>query len=263
MRPPGEVFSGNDRVVIDETELEDTDFGAYDVVMLANVYRISEAVAEALARFTFEGGGVAFFLGDQVDADWYNATLYAKGRGLLPARLDEPRTAPASGVRLMVDDALHPMVRVYGGTDNAFVKQILFRQYFACTVAGGGDEGAMELTPGSQPVGLEGQISSVDRSKVVAHFDDSGATPAVIERAYGAGRVILFTSSCDLEWNDWGRDPSFVVSMLELTQHLARGRGGQTDLLVGSPIELSSSSNMASDSTRRLPSKRISTMGWP
>ncbi len=226
IRPPGEVFSGNDVTVIDEIELEEINLEPFDVVMVANVYRVSAPAAEALMRFVNDGGGLAVFLGDQVDPELYNATLYAEGRGLLPARLEERRTAPPPGVRLVVEDALHPLVRVYAGADNPFVQNVLFERYFDCTV-GGMDADDGEMGGGS------------GRARVVARYNDEDGTPAVVERSFGEGRVVLVTSSCDLAWNDWAKDPSYVVSMLELTQHLARGAGRATDQLVGSPIELS------------------------
>ena len=242
IRPPGEVFSGNELTVIDETELEETALDPFDVVMLANVYRVSPPAAQVLARFVSEGGGLAVFLGDQVDADLYNATLYADGRGLLPARLDERRTSPPPGARLTVEDALHPMVRIYAGTDNPFVQNVFFLQYYGCTPHGAG------AGEGDDPGG---------QARVIARFNDEAATPAVIERSFGDGRVTLVTSSCDLEWNDWAKDPSYVVSLLELTQHLARGAGGATDQLVGSPVEVSI------DPARYEAGARVRTPGYP
>ena len=50
LRPEGPQFSGNDLVVIDETEFEQTDPSGFHVVLLANVYRITEAIAEDFQR---------------------------------------------------------------------------------------------------------------------------------------------------------------------------------------------------------------------
>ncbi len=46
------------------------------------------------------------------------------------------------------------------------------------------------------------------------------------------------TSSCDLEWNDWAKDPSYVVTMLELARYLARRPANITGVEVGEPIML-------------------------
>jgi len=270
IRPPGEVFSGNDVTVIDEAELEDTRFDEFDVVVLANVYRVPGATADALGRFVRDGGGLALFLGDQVDADAYNATLYADGGGVLPAQLNERRTAPAGGVRLEAGDVSHPIVQIYGGAENPFVQNIYFEQYFACTAAGGEegtegrrDEGTKEegtearRHEGTKEEGTDSSSLAPRRAQVIARFADGDGTPAVIERVLGRGRVVLFTSSCDLEWNDWAKDPSFVVTALELVQYLSRGGGVEADLRVGSPIEL------PIDPGRFEPLVRVRTPAYP
>ncbi|MEE9297172.1 MAG: hypothetical protein V3W34_19710 [Phycisphaerae bacterium] len=281
LRPPGDVFSGNDVERIDETELEEADLGRFDVVVLANVYRVSKPAADALSQFAASGGGVAVFLGDQVDAESYNTVLFDEGRGLLPARIGE-RVAPAMGthglqsVGLAVGDELHPVIRAFAGRDNPLVKQINFEQYFSCEMATdrhegtearrheGGDrhEGtkARRHEGEERDEGTEGrggmpnrQSSIVNRQssdgagagdsgvsvgpgRVVAYFQDGRSTPAIIERAFGNGRVMLFTSACDMEWNDWPKDASYVVAMLETAHHLARGRS-QPERYVGTPIE--------------------------
>jgi Aerotolerance regulator N-terminal/von Willebrand factor type A domain len=244
LRPTGEVFSGNDVEVIDETEFDTIDLSQFDVIILANVYRVGEATAELLSDFTNRGGGLAIFLGDQVDPASYNETLYKNGRGLLPAELGERTSARASGEHIAVSDFLHPVVAVFGGRDNPFVSKINFTQYFNCTPAGmGGD--------------ADDASATVAAARVIAHYDDPQSTPAMVERAFGSGRVMLLTSSCDQEWNDWARDPSYVVTMLELVQYLARGAGAMSDLTVGSPITLSL------DPGRYDPDVLVRTPGYP
>lgn len=221
LRPAGEVFSGNEVNVIDETQLDTADLTNYDVIFLANVYRVSELTAEALSSFVGGGGGLAIFLGDQVDADFYNDTLYRDGRGLLPLALGERTTAPASGTRLSAVDRLHPIVRIFGGRNNPFVGRIYFDQYFTCQQ----DEDETDTGESFAP-----------KATIIASYDNSDATPAIAERRFGEGRVILFTSSVDQEWNDWAKDASYVVTMLEISQYLARGEGANSDLLIGEPI---------------------------
>jgi len=110
LRPEGEVFSGIDRTIVDEVELEETNLAPFHAVVLANVYRLSDPTVESLERYVRNGGGVLIYLGDQVDADLTNASLYREGNGLLPARLIEA-VVPAEPVFLQIDDPLHPTVR--------------------------------------------------------------------------------------------------------------------------------------------------------
>ncbi len=235
LRPSGEVFSGNELEVIDETELEDVELSNFDAVLLANVYRVSETATAAMEAFVSGGGGLGLFLGDQVDPDFYNATLYADGLGLLPARLTE-RVAPAVATQLVADDYLNPVVRVFAGADNPLASLIQFEQYFATSLPAPTD--GPETGP---TLGLP---------KVIAHYADGNGTPAIIERSYGQGRVVMLTSSCDQEWNDWGKAPSYVVSILELSRYLTRGRGIANDLVVGVPIEFSIDPDTYADDVR-------------
>ena len=58
------------------------------VVFLANVSRLTDAQIELLENFVAAGGGLVVAPGDRIDPEWYNRSLHADGRGLLPARFD-------------------------------------------------------------------------------------------------------------------------------------------------------------------------------
>ena len=85
------------------------------------------------------------------------------------------------------------------------------------------------LPPGRYSTGSDGSgVGQPARARppalTLARFTDDLRSPALVERAFGRGRVLLFTSSVDLDWNDWARamDGSYVVTMLELAQYAAR-----------------------------------------
>ena len=46
--------------------------------------------------------------------------------------------------------------------------------------------------------------------------------PFAVEREFGAGRVVAMLSTAAPQWNNWGRNPSFVVAVLEMQAHLDR-----------------------------------------
>ncbi|MFQ5807314.1 MAG: hypothetical protein ACE5I3_12775, partial [Phycisphaerae bacterium] len=76
---------------------------------------------------------------------------------------------------------------------------------------------------------------------VLARFADEARTPALVERAFGRRRVLLFTSSVDLDWNDWARatDGSYVVTLLELVQYAARRSEHRSSFVAGETLALS------------------------
>ncbi|HMQ14696.1 MAG TPA: BatA domain-containing protein [Phycisphaerae bacterium] len=206
LAPPGPAASGVSLQINDVAELDAAPLDPFDAVVLCNVPPPSEAAADALDRFVRRGGGLLIFLGDQVgEPDAYNRVLYVDGRGALPVPLRELRQAPEGvGLRRAAD---HPVTAIFPTGSEALSEHVRFRAYYA-----------------SEPAVVSGQDAPRQSlPTVLARFADRHGTPALIERAVGAGRVLLFTSTCDLDWNNWARslDGSYVVAMLELVRYSA------------------------------------------
>ena len=223
LRPEGEVFSGHEVVVVDEPGLADANLAGFHAVVLANVYRLSEPTVESLEQFVRQGGGVIFFLGDQVDADLYNAALFRGGEGLLPAELGEV-VRPSEAAHLIVTDRLHPALRALSREDDPLgISQIPFFQFFSCKLPEaantGGGAGATEV-------------------RVIARFDTPDEDPAIVERTFGRGRVLLVTTSADKEWNQWPDHPTYLPVITELIRHAARHGNVGAEQFVGMPLEV-------------------------
>jgi hypothetical protein len=61
--------------------------------------------------------------------------------------------------------------------------------------------------------------------------------PLVVERPYGTGLVAAVLTTAAPVWNNWSRgNPSWVVVLLELQGHLARGRQRVEPAVVGDPL---------------------------
>jgi len=230
LRPEGEVFSGNELTVVDEAGLEEVQLSHFHAVLLANVYRVSEPAAEALTSYVSRGGGLVFFLGDQVDASLYNSAFYRDGAGLLPSELKE-RVRLAEPVHLVVMDRVHPTMQGLSlEGDPLGIGQIPFFEFFAC-------EPPM-VESGSEPRGDGPEVRGLRPPRVIARFDDAEEHPAVVERAFGQGRVVLVTTTVDKEWNQWPDHPTFLPVLMELTRHVTRRGDGAGDNQVGESIEL-------------------------
>jgi hypothetical protein len=61
-------------------------------------------------------------------------------------------------------------------------------------------------------------------------------TPLLLERPMGAGRVLLFTSSLDREWNDLPVQPAFVPLMAGIANHLLGGAGFTSEADLGTTL---------------------------
>jgi len=60
----------------------------------------------------------------------------------------------------------------------------------------------------------------------------------VVERSFGAGRVLAFLTTAAPVWNNWARNPSFVVAIQDLQAYLACRSGEEASLPVGSKLAL-------------------------
>ncbi len=222
LKPEGRITSGISPVIIEDDALQTTDLFSHDVIILANVRQVSDETVYRLEKFVTCGGGLAIFFGDQVDAGVYNYLLWNDGAGLLPARPDFSVTIPDGqpALTLSVDQPNHPVVAVFSGQNNPFISQVGFRSFTACSVAS---------------LDNPAKASGNRLATVLAHFSDAEAHPAIVERSFGKGRVILFASSADLEWNDWAKSPSYVVAMVQTARHLARS-ADTCHVLVGEPL---------------------------
>ncbi len=241
LRPEGEVFSGQEVVVVDEQGLADANLAKFHAVVLANVYRIGEPTIESLELFVRQGGGVVFFLGDQVDPDLYNATLFRSDEGLLPAELGEI-VRPADAAHLVVTDRLHPALRAVGREDDPLgISQIPFFEYFSCRgvqVSGIGDQGPGEAQSPT-PDFRSPAVPSDQSTRVIARFDTGDEHPVILERSFGQGRVLLVTTAADKEWNQWPDHPTFLPVITELIRYAARRASAGAEQRVGAPLEIS------------------------
>lgn len=210
LAPPGQFSSGIEVDVISPAALETTELSSFDVVMLCNTAAPSDAAVAALERYVQRGGGLAVFPGDSMtDVAEFNRALFNEGRGLLPAALDVRRTADEP-IGIFATRP-HPVTAMLPDSPTASVSLARFARYFQVELP---ESPALEKENGNQRGVAE----------VLARYTDAEQSPAIILAARGAGRVMQFTSTVDLDWNSWARavDGSYVVTMLELVQYLAR-----------------------------------------
>jgi hypothetical protein len=76
-----------------------------------------------------------------------------------------------------------------------------------------------------------------DPADAVVMSLETGA-PLLLERAFGDGRVLLFTSSLDREWNDLAVQPVYVPFIAALSNHLLGGAGFSSEAELGSTLAL-------------------------
>jgi aerotolerance regulator-like protein/VWA domain-containing protein len=77
-------------------------------------------------------------------------------------------------------------------------------------------------------------VEPAPEDSVLIRLDDG--SPLLIERTLGSGRVLLFTSSLDREWNDLPVQPVFVPFIAGLANHLLGGAGFTSESDLGSTL---------------------------
>lgn len=233
LAPPGPFSSGMHVDVIDAGELEATDLSPFDCVVTANIAAPGEGAAGALQRYVADGGGLLVFVGDSVgDPADYNRVLYRAGEGLLPTALGAARPAAGDGPGIgLVRTGEHPTTTMFPAGAEGLSEYVRFRAYHAAAEP----PIAAPATSASAPGGVR------PPAVVLARFTDVERSPALIERVLGRGRVLLFTSTIDLDWNDWARavDGSYVVALLEWVQYASRRNTDPTALAAGEPLRVS------------------------
>ena len=238
LSPPGPFSSGMLTDVADPEGLEGTDLNVYDTVLLCNVPQLSEGAVAALERFVRGGGGLGVFLGDNAeDVSAYNQMFYAQGRGLLPAELLGVADAGAPGAGL-VATGTHPVTTMFPTQGGGLSEYVHFRRFVRCRVPTAPAGGNLPTDPNA--ANDPNALARAAAPRVLARFTDAEQSPALIERTLGRGRVLLCTSSVDLDWDDWAAAPdgSYVVTMLETVQYLARPEDAPGAYVVGQPLTL-------------------------
>jgi hypothetical protein len=193
----------------------------YDVVLMANVARISERVARKLEGFVEEGGGLYLALGDQVETDNYNQQL----SGLLPkplrrikrlAERNDP-DAPVKITRIGSSRRKHPVFRAFDMPGGTSLQSVGVYKY-------------MLLNP-----------SPPEQSTVLLSYKDG--TPALLERRVDKGRVFLLTTTLDRAWTDLPVRSAFLPMIRRSILYLARRATSEGDAAhtVGEPVTIDAS----------------------
>ncbi len=209
-----------DPKVIGVERFWDEELGNYDIVVLHDVGVISGPMYESLEAFVRNGGGVILFLGENTDPVEYAARYMSSPKSFLPCGVGEARgEVPGEGgeegapraYRIAEVDSGHAAMASFVEGVGGDLSTAKFYKFFSVAP----DEADPDV-------------------KVLARFDDG--SPYVVQREYGRGGTILFTSSCDLEWTNLPLKPVFVPLVHRLSYHLTSGRGGRYGLTVGEKI---------------------------
>jgi hypothetical protein len=184
--------------VMTDSEWTSTPPSNPDVLVLAGVAHLLPEQVETLERQVSQGMGLAIFVGDQVDPDNYNQMLYKNGAGLLPAALVAVSDNEFSG--LLVEAGAGSPLDALAQLTPAALQRIKVRKSFE-----------VKLPP-----------PEVEPVRVLARWNNQAATPAVLQKVFGDGSVLLWTIAADRSWSDWPTEASYVLAVREAARAIAR-----------------------------------------
>lgn len=220
----------------------------YRAIYLIDVPEVGERVAETLERYVREGGGLAWFLGDDINPESYNRVLASDQHQLLPFTLGSPRQTDGPFTGPGPDD------NASGRTADALVLGKDSDLLGPIASAGNGVFGLVNVrkawtslateTPlnSSQPE-LESETQSDTLARSGSELDvrvllQRGEDPLAVRHVLGRGRIVTVMTGLDGQWNNWPGDPTFVVFLLQSNAMLFSGAAPPTSRFVDVPAEL-------------------------
>lgn len=197
----------------------------YQSIFMLNVAKLEVDALRPVEEFVRNGGGLAWFVGDEISPAYYNKELYAEGKGLFPVRLgltsiETPELSEGSQGQ---DDSIfsvHPILKVLEPPDNPFPATIRVSEYFSVADAWERDD----------------QVRG-DNVKTIATLLNKD--PLILTSTYGAGSVVTFMTTAGPRWNNWGQSVVYVPVMLDLAKFISKRDQVLETRIVGEPIELS------------------------
>ena len=213
--------------------------GDFDAVFLCNAKAGDvgrKGLDKVLRQYVLDGGGLFITLGDNTDVESYNTTLHellpqalavVKTTGPLrrtgqaaetavPGESESAQTGPGEHLGRM--DRRHPLLLPFSsGRATESLLEARFGRY-------------MLLRPTPRSTG--------DSGGVILSYE-SGA-PALIERQLGRGRVLLFTSTIDRDWNNLPIQPAFLPLLQQTVRYLSHAplRDSEQPTLIGQPRDI-------------------------
>ena len=189
------------------SEITNDPLQRYDVVTLLNVGELDAALVERITAYVEQGGSLLIAPAARVTAQSFNRLF----NGLIPAVLDQKHIIE-SGDYLSIAEVnrRHPIIKSLDLVERGDLGAARFH-------------GIWFTKPAPDSIGILG-------------FDNGQA--ALLEKKVGKGRVLLFTSSMDTQWNNLPRQGWYVPFVHETLRYLAMQEEKKPAYTVGEPVRL-------------------------
>jgi hypothetical protein len=186
---------------INAANLRDEDFDDYEFVVVTDAAALDSRAADRLEAWVRTGGGLLLALGSrstQITEVPVTGHAFASRRSPLAS-------GPAATVSVGAIETSHPAL---SGVDT--IRAARYYNYAALEETAG-DEVLIRLQTGD---------------------------PLLLEHALGNGRLLVYTSSLDREWNELPKEPAFVPFVAGMADYLLGGAGFSNEAALGSALAL-------------------------
>jgi len=212
--------------VVSEEKLGELDLPSFQVVVLANVERLSESQARAVEQYVYGGGGLLVAPGSLVRVENYNEKLWRDGAGILPAELEDATAADGAQATSIVGyESSTPVFQFLHQRPDLMLFPTIGR-YFPTTPR------------------------SAD-ARALAWYT-SGA-PFLLESAGGRGRVLLMTTSLDADWSTMPLSSFYLPFVQSAVRYLAAGTMPSHNLAPGEAIRVAVHAVLTEQATLEFP----------
>ena len=186
---------------INARDLSEQTFSDYEFIVITDAAALDDGVADDLEEYVAAGGGLLLALGP---GSARLSTVPITGHAFATAQIAIGGPAgPALSIGSI--DTSHPALT---GLDT--LRAARYSQHAA--------------------------VEEQEGDKVLIRLENGD--PLLIERTLGNGRVLLYASSLDRDWNDLPKEPVFVPFVAGLADHLLGGAGFTNEAALGSTLAL-------------------------
>ena len=204
--------------VIHPDQVTKSEIVDHDVIVIGDATRLNDQVADAVAAFVRQGGGLLLFSTNTIDKNWYNSRWGAASKSpLLPAEY-LPELKPLANVAHISEElSTHAAL--------SFFKQLGSENFSSVEV--------------KNVLGLK-LISISDSAESAAHVLlklESGEA-LLVAKSFYAGNVLQFATSADTSDTNLPLRPIFVPLMQSLVQWLAIGTDSIRNTTTGQSLAI-------------------------
>ena len=193
-----------------------SDLPRYDCIYLLNIRDLPADTTLVLADYVRNGGGIAWFPGEQANVPWYSENLRNPAQLLFPVPLSVIQDVGPASNPLESENTnspfvspifeTHPIFTVYNAPDSPFPETVRISRCF-------------KLESSWNPTDAERR----DGVRTIMRLQSG--EPVAFEHSLGKGRILTFLTGAGRNWSNWPiapAAPGYVVMHLLTHQYLQK-----------------------------------------